>query len=429
MNKVIDKPMNSQRKWIVLALFWLIYFMNQADRQVLFSVFPLIQKEFGLTDAHLGLLGSIFFWVYAVLVPIAGALSDKLRRKDVIVFALLVWSGATATSGLVSGFVMLLAFRALTGIGEAFYYPAANSIIGDYHGRSTRALAMSIHQTSVYVGIVGSGTLAGYVGQAYGWRMAFLCFGVTGIVLAILSARILVEPTRGASEEQGRLRPVNAPPLLDQIRHATSSATFWSLMAAFVCFKLVDAAYLAWMPTLLYRKFALSLATAGFHATFWHHAGAFLGVLAGGRLSDRWALRSVLSRPLVQVAGLALGAPFIYVLGTSGDRYVVYGALALFGLFRGLYDSNLFASLYEVVRPESRATATGMMLCAAFLGGGVAPLVIGFLSSRFALGNAMALTSALYLIGAIIILAACVFWFRRDSERIQGARPIILEHA
>lgn len=421
--------MHNRRKWTVLALFWLIYFMNQADRQVLFSVFPLIQKEFGLSDAHLGLLGSVFFWVYAVLVPVAGVLGDKLNRKNIIIFALLIWSGATATSGLVGGFILLLTFRALTGAGEAFYYPAANSIIGDYHGRGTRALAMSIHQTSVYLGIVGSGSLAGYVGQAHGWRTAFLVFGAVGIGLAILSTRMLVEPERGAAETDRTAAVVETPPLMVQVRHVASSPTFWALMAAFLCFKLVDAAYLAWMPTLLYRKFALNLGTAGFHATFWHHAGAFLGVLVGGRISDRWALKSTLGRPLVQVAGLALGAPFIYLLGISVDQVTVYGALTLFGVFRGFYDSNLFASLYEVVRPESRATGTGMMLCAAFLGGGTAPLAIGFLSRTFALGEAMALTSVLYLIGALIILADCGLWFRRDCDTVRTARPLVLEHS
>ena len=422
--------MSPRYKWTVLALFWFIYFMNQADRQVLFSVFPLIQKQFGLTDAHLGLLGSVFFWVYALLVPVAGALGDRWRRKNIILAALLIWSASTATSGLVGGFVLLLVFRSLTGAGEAFYYPAANSILSDCHGRSTRALAMSIHQTSVYVGIVGSGTLAGYVGQTYGWRSAFLVFGVIGVGLALLSWRLLIEPVRGAAEAELPTENVPPPPLMERIRHAASSRTFWALLAAFLCFKLVDAAYLSWMPTLLYRKFSLPLAVAGFHATFWHHAGAFLGVLVGGRVSDRWALKSILGRPLVQCAGLALGAPFIYLLGTSNEQPVVYASLTLFGLFRGLYDSNLFASLYEVVRPESRATATGMMLCAAFFGGGVAPLLIGTLSRFFTLGDAMSLTSVLYLAGALILLADCGLWFKRDSARIHvPAQPLVLEHS
>lgn len=420
-------PRNGSYKWLVVILFWLIYFINQADRQVLFSVFPLLKQDFHLSDTQLGLLGSAFFWVYAALVPIAGSLGDVFSRKNLIVFALLIWSAATCASGLTGGLLLLIVFRALTGAGEAFYYPSANSILSDYHGQDTRALAMGIHQTSVYFGIVASGTLAGYIGQQFGWRWAFVGFGAAGVLLSALAWRTLREPARGAAETHpdATVPPAALGPstlsLKQRLIESVHTSTALLLMAAFVGFKLVDAAYLTWMPTLLYRKFGLSLATAGFHATFWHHVGAALGVLVGGRLADRYARRSPLSRPLMQVAGLIGGAPFIFLLGWSTDTLVVYTSLAMFGLFRGLYDSNLFASLYEVVRPEGRSTATGLMLCVAFLAGGTAPLVIGRLGQTLGLGLALASTSVFYLVAGGLILFACVFCFRRDAERMQSS--------
>jgi dipeptide/tripeptide permease len=105
---------------------------------------------------------------------------------------------------------------------------------------------------------------------------------------------------------------------------------------------------------------------------------------------------------------------------------VVYAALGAFGFFRGLYDSNLFASLYEVVRPQSRATATGLMLCAAFLGGGFAPLLIGRMSAVLPLAQALSVTSVLYVAGAILLLADCAVWFRRDAARMRLA---MVEHS
>jgi MFS family permease len=425
-------PRSGSYKWLVVALFWVIYFLNQADRQVLFSVFPLVKQDLGLSDTQLGLLGSAFFWVYALLVPVAGNLGDVLSRRNLIVLALLVWSAATCASGLTGGLVLLILFRALTGAGEAFYYPSANSVLSDYHGQETRALAMGIHQTSVYLGIVASGTLAGYVGQQFGWRWAFVGFGAAGILLAALSWRTLREPVRGAAETPPAEAPLRvtaslsaaAPPSLSlrqRLLESVHTPTAVLLMAAFVGFKLVDAAYLTWMPTLLFRKFGLSLATAGFHATFWHHAGAALGVLAGGRLADRYALRSRLSRPLVQVVGLVGGAPFIFLLGWSADTTVVYASLGLFGVFRGLYDSNLFASLYEVVRPQGRSTATGLMLCVAFLAGGTAPLVIGWLGQTLGLGLALAFTAVFYVVAGGLILLDCAAWFRRDAERMRAS--------
>jgi sugar phosphate permease len=191
-------------------------------------------------------------------------------------------------------------------------------------------------------------------------------------------------------------------------------------MLAFLAMNLVNVACLAWTPMLLYQKFHLSLAQSGFHATFYHHLGAFLGVLLGGRLADRWASRSCLSRPLIQTAGLVLGAPFVFLLGWADSSMIVFASLGLFGLFRGLYDSNLFASLYEVIRPEARATATGVMLAVAFLGGGSAAVAVGWFSQRVGLGSALASTSVFYLLAAGLLLVTSIRWFRRDAARIQG---------
>jgi predicted MFS family arabinose efflux permease len=407
----LEKFADQRYKWIVVGLFWCVYFLNQADRQVVFSVFPLLQKEFGLTNTQLGLLGSCFQWVYGILVPVAGGFGDVRSRRNLIVIALLVWSAATFASGLASGFALLLILRALTGAGEAFYYPAATSVIADYHSERTRATAMSIHQTSVYLGIVTSGALAGYVGEHYGWRAAFLAFGAVGVLFTAVVRRGVREPTRGAAESASQVDM----PLAQRLGEVFRNRTAISMMLAFMCVNFVNVACLTWAPTLVYEKFHLSLAQAGFHATLYHHAGAAAGVLIGGRLADHFARWSRLSRPLIQLAGLILGAPFIFLLGWSASEPVVFVSMGLFGLFRGLYDSNLFASLYEVVRPQARATATGIMLAVAFIGGGSSALVVGWLSRRIALGSALSATSVCYVLAAALMGATCLFWFRSKA--------------
>ncbi|MEK7406088.1 MAG: MFS transporter, partial [Acidobacteriota bacterium] len=337
--------------WAVLALFWVVYFLNHADRQILFSVFPLVKQDLGLTNTQLGLLGSSFQWVYAILVPFAGFLGDAASRKNIIFTALLVWSATTVCSGLVSGFALFLLLRALTGAGEAFYYPAATSIISDYHGSSTRAFAMSIHQTSLYFGVVMSGTLAGYIGQHLGWRAAFLMFGSVGIMVAMLLRKVLREPVRGQMEQPDRspAAPSYRPEIRARLAEPFRSRSPVALMLCFCGMSFASVAVVTWMPTLLYREFNYSLAAAGFHATFYHQLGAFVGVLAGGKLADRWASRTCLSRPLIQAVGLLCSSPFIYWIGRSDSSAAVFVALGVFGVFRGLYDSNLFASLYEVI--------------------------------------------------------------------------------
>ena len=405
--------------WLVLVFFWLIYFLNQADRQVLFSVLPLVKLDLHVTDTQLGLISSAFFWVFAVLVPIAGSLGDVVSRKQLIVGAVLVWSAATGASGIAAGFLWLLVCRGATAFGESFYYPSASSMIGDYHGEKTRATAMAIHQTSVYTGIIVSGVLAGYVGQTYGWRAAFLGFGAAGIVVAIVSSIVLQEPVRGQSEQVGN--PGVAVSLRERLVETFQTPTSVLLALAFLGMILVNTAYLTWTPTLLVRKFGLSLAKAGLHATLWHHAGAALGVLAGGKLADVLAARSTLSRPIIQLGGLFLGAPFIFLLGWSPSKTVVFVSLGLFGVFRGFYDSNLLPSLYEVIRPQSRTTSTGIMLCAAFLGGGFAPVAIGWLSDRMSLGTALSGMSFCYLFSAAILSVDCALFFARDSRRMKAS--------
>jgi MFS family permease len=407
----------ARNPWFVLVFFWLIYFLNQADRQVLFSVLPLIKHELRVTDALLGLISSVFFWVFAILVPLAGSLGDIVSRKRLIVAALLVWSAATGASGIAAGFLWLVICRGATAFGEAFYYPCASSMIGDYHGEKTRATAMAVHQTSVYTGIIVSGALAGYIGEHYGWRTAFLGFGAMGMIVALVSAVALEEPKRGQSEQVGYSGA--GVSLQGRLAETFQTPTAVMLALAFLGMILVNTAYLTWTPSLLVRKFGLSLAEAGFHATFWHHVGAALGVLAGGKVADVLAARSVMSRPLIQLAGLFLGAPFIFLLGWSTSRTVVYASLGLFGIFRGLYDSNLLPSLYEVIRPQSRATSTGIMIGAAFLGGGFAPLAIGWLSDRMSLGSALSGMSLCYLLSGVIIAFDCALFYRKDSLRMR----------
>lgn len=406
-------------RWVVIALFWCIYFLNQGDRQIVFSVLPLIKHDLRVDDVHLGLLSSAFFWVYGPLVLVAGVLGDIWNRKHTIVKALLIWSAATFSSGLVGSFAPLVALMSVTAFGESFYYPSANSIISDYHGPASRGTAMAVHQTAAYCGIVVSSTLAGYIAQRLGWRHAFVIFGTAGVIIAWLTWKVLREPRRGQSEEN---LPVTTSNLQTRLRQMLKCPTAILLTLAFVGMIMVNAAYLAWTPTLLYRKFGLDLAHAGFHATFWHHAGAVIGVIAGGRLGDRWGSKAPISRPLILAMGLLLGAPFIFLLGWSNSFPMVVVALTLFGVFRGFYDSNTYPTLYHVIRPDSRATATGMFLSAGFLGGGFAPVVVGWLAenTHLGLGGAIAGMSLCFLFSGSLILIACGGFFERDRARMEG---------
>jgi MFS family permease len=399
-------------RWELILLLWLAYFFNQADRQVYNVVLPALSADLHLTSEQAGLVGSIFMWTYAVLVPVAGYAGDVLRRKWIVVGSLTLWSAATLVSGMSRGLAGLVFFRGLsTGGGEAFYYPAANSLIGQYHEK-TRAMAMSIHQTSAYAGIVASGYLAGWIAECYDWRMSFYLFGVIGLVLAaVLLVRVkdVGLPTARPDEAQE-----DRPPLGEVLRAVGRKPTVWALCLAFGGFNFAGWGYFTWMPTFLHEKFGLSLKHAGFSAMFWSNLFALIGVLVAGRLSDAWAARRSTLRIEFEYAGLFLGAPFIALMGLADNLHLCYVGLAGFGLCRGIYDSNLFAALFDVIEPRYRASATGTMLAASFALSGFAPLVLGWAKSTIGLTAAFGCLSLVYLASAGLVLAATKLTFPRD---------------
>ena len=178
----------STYKWEVLALLWIAYLLNQADRQVFNVVLPLIRDDLHLSDVQVGSIATIFNLAYAFLVPVAGYAGDIFSRKRIVAVSIIFWSIATMLTGLSNGIIMLILMRSIaTGGGEAFFGPANYSLLAQYHDK-TRAFAMSLHQTAYYIGIILSGYIAGYVGERCGWRAAFYVFGAVGVIHGIVLA-------------------------------------------------------------------------------------------------------------------------------------------------------------------------------------------------------------------------------------------------
>src|SRR5690606_24417431 len=316
-------------KWELVAIFWVAYFLNQGDRQIFNVVIPLIREDLHITDVQIGWVATLFTLVYGLLVPVAGFVGDVLRRKWIVFFSLLVFSVGTLCTGLSSGTLGLILFRSIaTGGGEAFYYPAATSLIGQFH-RKTRAMAMSIHQTSLYVGVVLSGFIAGYIGEHHGWQTAFYTFGIVGILWAFVTLwRVKDTPLPAENEGAGE----TAPGFVETVRAVFAKRTVYFLSLAFGLMCFVNVGYLTWMPTYLHERFGLSLAGAGLHSTLYHFAFAFVGVMIGARIADRLALRRPTIRMEVELLGLLLGAPFIFWMGQSDNLFWCYVAMGLFGV-------------------------------------------------------------------------------------------------
>jgi sugar phosphate permease len=412
----LDQPTQSDvrlYRWELLGLLWIAFFLHQGDRQIFNNLAPLIRDDLHLTKVQFGLVGTVFTVVYGMMVPLAGYAGDALRRKWLVLGSLLVFSTSTLLTGLCTGLVTLILFRSVaTGGGEAFYYPAANSLIGQFHHR-TRALAMAIHQTALYVGIVAS-SFAATIGEWYGWRSAFFGFGSCGIVMAgVILWRVQDTPCPDSSGPGGESGD-SGPGVVEVLRYVFAKHTVLLLGVAFAGQVFVNVGYLTWMPTFLHERYDLRLDVASFLALFCHHAAAFVGVTAGGWLSDRLARRRRTARMQFEYLGLLLGAPFIWWMGQAGSATLCCVALAGFGLFRGVYDSNLFAAPFDVIEPRYRSSAVGVMLCCAFVMGASASTILAWIAERLDMASAISSMSGVYVAAGLFVLLALGTTFARD---------------
>ena len=409
-------------KWLVVGMLWFVCFFNYADRQAIFAVFPLIKQQLGLTDVQLGIVGAAFMWMYALFGPLAGWLCDRLPRKTLVLGGLIAWSLVTALTAVCHTYGQLVLCRALSGLGEAVYLPASMSLIGDYHGAATRSRAMSLHQSSVYVGSIAGGAISGLVGQFYGWRWSFILFGSCGLLFGLVVGKFLMEPARGSSSKTGTASLPSAPGggnLFHELKALLASPIVRLLILAFVGANFVAVVFLTWMPSFLYGKFHMSLSMAGLNGTMYLQLSSVVGVLCGGLLADYLARRFAGGRMLTQALGLFLGIPFLFFTGWAASVPAVVLGMIGFGYCKGLYDANIFASLYDVVAVRQRGIAAGMLNSLGWLGGGFAPVAIALAANRYGMGPSISGTAFVYcLSGLLMLLAARRTIFTRSKSPI-----------
>jgi len=407
-----------QPKWRVVALLWTVCWLNYADRQAIFALFPLLRGEFGVDSVRLALLGTSFMWVYALSGPLAGWAGDRFSRRGLILCGLVLWLLTTVATLLSRSFWQMVVLRAFSGLAEAVYFPAAMSLIASYHGPETRSRAMSLHQSAVYAGTIGGGVLAALVGERFGWRSSFFLFGAAGLAIFVLLLFLLKEPERSQSADGQKTMPATALLKLT-LRETLMEPLANRLVLAFMGANFVAMIFLVWLPSFLFSKFHMSLTMAGVSATVYLQLAAVVGVLLGGVMADRWAAHRRGGRMRTQALGLALGTPFLFLTGWSpAITLLIVGMIGL-GFCKGIYESNIWAALYDVVRPECRATAVGLMNALGWLGGGLAPLAIAAASQHFSMSLCLSATSCVYA------LAAGLLWWNGRQAELRRARPAL----
>ncbi len=402
-------------------MLWFVCLLNYADRQAISSIFPLLEAEFGFSKAQLGLIGSAFMWVYAASAPFAGFAGDRHSRKGLILGGCFFWSLMTVVTGWSGRLWQFVTARALIGLGESVYFPAATSLLSDYHGPKTRSTALSLHQSAVYIGTIAGGWLGAVIAERCGWRWAFYCFGAAGIVVALVLRSFFKEPRRERaklSQEERTSSTTDArttspsPGFLETLLTLARRPGVALLMGAFACANGVAAVFLVWTPTFLVEKFHLSLVSAGFSAVAAIQLASAVSAPLSGIVADRLAIRIKGARMLVQAVALLFGSLCVVLVGGATTMGWLIVAMIGFGLCKGAYDGGIFASVFDLVAPGERASVAGLMNMIGWGGGALGPLVIGLIATYGSgstvdrMSGAIGWSGLAYLVAAGVILRA-----------------------
>ena len=411
---------NKYYKWEVLALLWVAFLLNQADRQVFNTVLPAIRDSLNLTDTSVGLIATIFNLFYAIMVPLGGWVGDRFSRKWVTTLSILFWSVATMFTGLANGMVMLILMRSVaTGGGEAFFGPANYSLLGQYH-TDTRARAMSIHQTAYYVGVILAGWLAGRIADSLGWKYSFLIFGGAGVVWAVIMVLRLRDYKPQRAGEEGTPDQVGRDvSILDGFKTVFTTPTALMLTLGFSAFIFVITGYMTWVPAYLQEEFGQNQEMAGLHSMLWTYIAAFIGVLLAGTFSDKLGARNHKVRMFIQGAGLILGSVFLFLMGGSRILWILYACFAGWGFFRAFFDANIYTVLYDVTPSRLHASCSSAMITTGFAVGALSPVILGAMKDRLgSLSATFPILGIIWAVFGVALLVVARLCYQKDYDKI-----------
>jgi MFS transporter, Spinster family, sphingosine-1-phosphate transporter len=391
--------------WIVVALLWPVAMLNYLDRQMVSTIRASIRADIPsiANDQDFGTLMAVFMWVYAFLSPIGGFVADKFNRRWTVIGSLAVWSAVTWATGHAASYSQMLCFRALMGVSEAFYIPAALALIADYHRGGTRATAVGIHQSGIYAGLALGG-IGGYIAQTSSWRNCFTWFGAAGVLYAVVLVLSLRDaPTQAGPQTAGTRRVT----IRETLIALWTQPAFWLLVLYFTFPAIAGWVTKNWLPTFLADTFQLKEGPAGLSATSYIQLASFGGVVLGGAVADWWMRGTPRGRIYTSALGVFLLVPSLLGLGYAWSLGAAIAFMVLFGLGWGFFDCNNMPILCQIARPEYRATGYGFMNLVSISVGAGATVLLGWMRDhgiKFSLAFAGSAIVALLSVGLVLLI-------------------------
>ncbi|MCX6613966.1 MAG: MFS transporter [Acidobacteria bacterium] len=348
----------------ILFYLWIAFALNYIDRQMVYSMFPALERDLAFSAAALGWVGTVFLWSYTPALPLAGLLADRYKRNRLIVWSLLLWSAATIGCGISQSPAVFLFWRVIMGLTEALYYPTAMALIASHYPEAARSRALGLHQSAQFAGGVIGGWYGGWAADHTGWRSAFLIAGAAGLIYSPVLSRGLPDSPPPASSSAAPASPWAL----------ARSVPFLILAATFASYCSIQWIFFAWFPTYLQDRFHLSMTDSGWASTLFVQTAFIVGILLGAWLADRTQ-----ARLLVTAGGAFFCAPFSYFAFSADSLHLSLSFATAFGFFAGGLSANAFAGAFDLIDPRLRGLAAGILnMCGGFASGGMI-LIAGML--------------------------------------------------
>ena len=367
------KRENTERR--VLLVLVAVNILNFYDRNILGALAEPIRREFSLNDTQVGLLGTAFIWLYAIIGVPLGKIADSRSRRRLLAGGMVVWSALTGMAALASSYLMLLFSRLGFAIGEAAVAPAATSWIGNLFPPAQRARPLALFMLGVPIGGAASYFFSGPIAQSFGWRVAMVVAAAPALVLVPCLLR-LPEPPRPVSGKFGKTA---------SIRTILKIPTMWWIIASGALINFNFYAIGTFLPAFLSRIHHLSLAGSGVTTGIVYAVGGVSGGFGGGWVGDRIFHRRKNGRLLCAAAFSGIGAPMAYFGILQQDVYAAAVLLVFLYAALNTYYGLVYASIQDIVPPGTVGTAMAIYFMAMYLcGASFGPLLTGKVSDLMA---------------------------------------------
>lgn len=427
-------PVSPGYRRYALSVLLVIYILNFLDRQIVSILAEPIKHDLKLADWQLGLLtGLAFALFYTVLgIPIA-RVAETGNRPRIIAGAAGLWSLFTLGCGFAQNFAQLVMCRVGVGIGEAGCTPPAHSLITDYTPREKRASALAFYALGTPLGGLFGMALGGVIADAYGWRTAFLIAGAPGVVMAIVAWATLIEPRSRLAADLAAQR-ASRPDFRTAMAEIRSKRTFWLIAFAAAIKAFIGYGAAAFIAPFFFRVHAAELTpiAASYGLGLTGFLGLTLGVVLGltgavgtwlgGLLADHYGGRDLRYYVAIPAISTLMGIPF-YIAALLSDSAIF--ALFMFAfppVLNTLWYGPGYAAIQGLVRPQTRATASAVLLFLVnLIGLGLGPLGVGATSDL--IGKTMGLGAAEGVRWSLLIfimfgaVASALLWMARSSIR------------